>query len=138
MRLWKHSEHLAPQTTPNHLCALQVGPKPPKSDIAKKNTGTRLSSRAKKLIWITSCHFRRVGNSNFHGDRSKRIALSQMSSKRSPDCIATSGAPKQRHPHNAASKTMFAHTLQTSPHLYMCLQTRESKIKTQKWWPKTR
>ena len=128
-RLRKHSKNLPPQTSPNHLCALQVGPKPPKSDIAKKNIGTKLSSRANKLIWIASCHFRRVGNSNFHGDRSKRIAMSQMSSKRSPDCIATSAAPKAKHPHKAAIKTMFAHThthtLQTSPHLYMRLQTRE-------------
>ena len=27
--IWKHSENLPPQTSPNHLCALQVGAKPP-------------------------------------------------------------------------------------------------------------
>ena len=79
------------------LCSTSAA-KASKKWHCKKITGTKLLDRA-DMSWfglITSCHFERVGNSNFHGDRSKGIARSQMSSKRSPDCIATSAAPKSK------------------------------------------
>ena len=90
------------------------------SGAKASNTGTKLwDTSGADMSWfglITSCHFERVGNSNFHGDRSKGIARSQMSSKRSPDCIATSAAPikgmkmktQQNHNKNWRRKTRWS------------------------------
>ena len=49
--------------------------------------------------WITPFHFRRTGNSNFHGDRSKRTAQSQIQT------VTPAVQPqKAKHSNSAATK----------------------------------
>ena len=122
LKLWKRFENLTAQTSPNHLCALQVGPKPPKSDIAKK-TLAQIFEIQVNLIWANldySCHLRSVGNSNFHGERSKRIALTQMYSKRSPDRNAGTPAPENQEAHT------FCSHQENLDHVCMCIANRPS------------
>ena len=64
-----------------------------------------------------------------------------MYSKRSQDWTPPLKPQKAKYLHSAATMkilTMFARALHTSPHPYMCLQTRAWKWKhNKKWWRKT-
>ena len=126
--IWKHSENLPPQTSPNHRCSLQVGPSSQslwKMTLPKKHTVFRyvLIMCWYELIWIIPSYLisEELARATF--------MKTDQNELRCPKCIgneAQTATPplkpqKAKYPHSAASMntlTMFARALHTSPSLH--------------------